>query len=161
MLLLSVSHNFYEGDIKMAKNETKTETPAIDLAEVQKQIAAMLAEAKAEANKIVEAAFVEAKKATASEESEAEAARKAARAAAKARGEEYVEVRLFKDNGKYKDDVYVAVNGENCLIKRGETVKIKRKFAEVLENSDRQDYETSLLIEKEERKFVDETARHI
>lgn len=61
--------------------------------------------------------------------------------------EEYVEVKLFKDNDKYKDDVYVAVNGENCVIKRGERVKIKRKFAEVLDNSEHQDYETSIMIE--------------
>ena len=53
--------------------------------------------------------------------------------------EEYVPVRLFKDNEKYSDDVFVAVNGEGCLIRRGETVMIKRKFAEVLEQSDRQD----------------------
>ena len=61
--------------------------------------------------------------------------------------EEYVEVKLFKDNDKYKDDVFVAVNGENCVIKRGERVKIKRKFAEVLDHSEHQDYETSKLIE--------------
>lgn len=36
--------------------------------------------------------------------------------------EEYVPVRLFKDKEKYSDDVFVAVNGEGCLIRRGETV---------------------------------------
>ena len=56
-------------------------------------------------------------------------------------------VRLFKDNDRYKDDVFVAVNGEGCLIKRGETVMIKRKFAEVLEQSDRQDMETARLMD--------------
>ena len=60
---------------------------------------------------------------------------------------ELVEVKLFKDNNKYKDDVFVSVNGENCLIKRGERVKIKRKFAEVLEQSDMQDAQTARLIE--------------
>ena len=39
--------------------------------------------------------------------------------------EEYIAIKLFKDNDRYKDDVYVAVNGHNCLIKRGEWVKIK------------------------------------
>lgn len=62
--------------------------------------------------------------------------------------EEYVEVKLFKDNDKYKDDVFVQVNGENCVIKRGERVKIKRKFAEVLDHSEHQDYETSKMIER-------------
>ena len=43
-------------------------------------------------------------------------------------GEEYVSVRLFKDSGKYKDDLLVCVNGESCLIQRGVTVQVKRKF---------------------------------
>ena len=41
-------------------------------------------------------------------------------------GEEYVSVRLFKDSGKYKDDLLVCVNGESCLIQRGVTVQVKR-----------------------------------
>ena len=49
--------------------------------------------------------------------------------------EEYVPVRLFKDNDRYKDDVFVSCNGERVQIKRGETVMIKRKFAEILEQS--------------------------
>lgn len=60
--------------------------------------------------------------------------------------EEYVDVKLFRDSDKYSDDVYVAVNGQNCLIKRGEWVKIKRKFAMVLDQSEIQDMKTSELI---------------
>ena len=60
---------------------------------------------------------------------------------------EYVDVKLFKDSDRYSDDVYVAVNGQNCLIKRGEWVKIKRKFALVLDQSEIQDMKTSELIE--------------
>ncbi len=59
---------------------------------------------------------------------------------------EYVDVKLFRDSDKYSDDVYVAVNGQNCLIKRGEWVKIKRKFAMVLDQSEIQDMKTSELI---------------
>lgn len=61
--------------------------------------------------------------------------------------EEYVPVRLFRDKEKYSDDVFVAVNGEGCLIRRGETVMIRRKFAEVLEQSDRQDLYAAGLME--------------
>ena len=64
---------------------------------------------------------------------------------------ELVPFEAFKDNDKYKDDVFVSVNGENCVIKRGERVKIKRKFAEVLDHSEHQDYETSKLIEQATR----------
>ena len=53
--------------------------------------------------------------------------------------EEYVTIELFYDGDKYKDDVFVCVNGENCLIQRGKPVKIKRKFANILKASDLQD----------------------
>ena len=66
-----------------------------------------------------------------------------------ARLDEYVEVELFRDNDRYKDDVFVAVGGENCLIKRGEPVRIKRKLALVLEQSRRQDIKTAELIAAE------------
>ena len=67
---------------------------------------------------------------------------------------EYISVKLFKDNDRYRDDVYVAVNGQNCIIKRGEWVKVKRKFALVLDASEIQDMRTAELIEGEQRKFV-------
>ena len=62
--------------------------------------------------------------------------------------EEYVTVALFCDGDKYKDDVFVSVNGENCLIKRGTPVQIKRKFANVLDQSDAQDKDTMTLISR-------------
>ena len=62
-------------------------------------------------------------------------------------------VRLFKDNDKYKDDVFVAVNGERIQIKRGETVMVKRKFADVLEQSMTQDMATANLIEEESSRY--------
>ncbi len=52
---------------------------------------------------------------------------------------ELVKVNLFKDNDKYKDDVFVAVNGVGMLVPRGKEVEIPRKYAEVLRNSEIQD----------------------
>ena len=52
------------------------------------------------------------------------------------RESEYVEIRLFKDGDKYKDDVLVGINGYMCRIKRGVAVKIKRRFAEVIAQSE-------------------------
>ena len=118
------------------------ENPEIN--QMQEMIAKMLEEAKAEAAKIVEEARAAAKGEMTEEQ-------KNRLEQVNASGEEYVDVKLFKDNGKYKDDVFVAVNGENCVIKRGERVQIKRKFAEVLDHSEHQDYETSLLIEQKTR----------
>lgn len=68
---------------------------------------------------------------------------------------EYISVKLFKDNDRYKDDVYVAVNGQNCIIKRGEWVKVKRKFALVLDASEIQDMRTAEFIEREQRRFAE------
>ena len=66
-----------------------------------------------------------------------------------ARNEEYVEVDLFRDNAKYKDDVYVAVGNENCVIKRGMKVRVKRKFALAIEESLREDFSVAEVIRRE------------
>ena len=128
-------------------NETKAKSNAETIEDVAKQIAKMLADAKKEAAKIV----ADAKASVSGELTEEQ---KKANEERKAYLNELVEVRLFRDNNKYKDDVYVAVNGENCQIKRGVPVKIKRKFALVLEDSDVQDFETSQLIEKKSSEFA-------
>jgi len=137
------------------------EAESINLEDVAKQIAEMLANARKEADEIVadakrvkeeaEKIVADAKVTVGGELTEEQ---KKANEERKAYLNELVEVRLFRDNNKYKDDVYVSVNGENCVIKRGIPVKIKRKFALVLENSDVQDFETSQLIEKKSSEFA-------
>ena len=74
--------------------------------------------------------------------------------------DELVAVKLFRDNDRYKDDVYVAVNGHNCVIKRGEWVKIKRKFAMVLDQSEIQDMKTAEMLEAEQNRFREAEAAH-
>ena len=141
-----------------AKAEAEARGESMDLADVKKQVAEMLANAKAEAEKIAadakaeaEAIIADAKTSDSGKPSEEQ---KAADEARKAYWNELVEIELFKDNNKYKDDVFVAVNGENCLIKRGERVKIKRKFAKVLEDSKISDFKTSELIEQKSGEFA-------
>lgn len=113
---------------------------AINLADVEAQIKQMLADAKAEAEKIVSNA-----KASAGGEKTAEQIK--AEEEEKAYYNEEVEVELFKDNGKYSDDVFVAVNGVGMVVPRGKKVKVKRKYALALENSRAQDNKTSDLID--------------
>lgn len=124
------------------KPEKKAETKIED---VQALVAQMLADARAQADEIIAnaKASVEAPKTQTDEE----------QAAYEAYMNEEVEVKLFKDNDKYKDPVFVGVNGDNVVIERGVRVKIKRKYAEVLDNSDKQDYETSKLIERKSDEF--------
>ena len=113
------------------------ETSENDISDVKAEIEKLLASAKAEAAKIIE----EAKEAASRLGGEAAVSELESEVARKSRedGEELCEVMLFKDGGKYSGDVYVSVNGENCVVKRGIKVKIKRKFYEVLMASQEQD----------------------
>ena len=60
------------------------------------------------------------------------ATRKMTDRAAEAWLSEPVTVHLFRDNGSYKEDKIVTVNGETVRIPRGEDVTIARRFALVL-----------------------------
>ena len=68
--------------------------------------------------------------------------------------EKTVKIRLFKDNERYKDDVFVAVNGRSYQIKRGEEVEVPACVAEVLERSQHQDEATAWMMERESSSFT-------
>ena len=51
-----------------------------------------------------------------------------------------MKIKLFKDNSRYKEDLFVSVNGVNYKIRRGVEV------AEVLEHSQMQDERTAARI---------------
>ena len=74
---------------------------------------------------------------------------------AAAPGKKMVKVKLFKDNHDYKDDVFVAVNGERYLIQRGVEVEVPDYIAKVLEHSAQQDARTAELIEKIEADYAE------
>ena len=57
--------------------------------------------------------------------------------------EEKVEFTLFKDDGKYKDDLYVCVGGMSYQIKRGVPVKVPKSVYEAIRNSEKQDREAA------------------
>lgn len=54
------------------------------------------------------------------------------------KAEKMVKLRLFKDSGKYKEPVFVAVNGKTYMIERGVEVEVPDYVAEVLANSEEQ-----------------------
>lgn len=68
-----------------------------------------------------------------------------------------VKVRLFKDNQNYTGDVFVSVNGENYLIKRGVTVDVPDYIAEVLESSQREDENAVMRMEMAEKQFLEKS----
>ena len=74
-------------------------------------------------------------------------------AANEARMKELVEIELFYDGDKYKDDVSVGVNGKTWLIKRGERVTVPRFVAEVIKNSMEQDKASAIGRRMLERDF--------
>lgn len=62
--------------------------------------------------------------------------------------EELVTIRLFKDNERYRDDVFVSVNGRTFQIKRGVEVQVPRYVQEVLDNSMSQDMVAADMVDK-------------
>lgn len=46
-----------------------------------------------------------------------------------------VKHRLFKDNGKYRDPLFVAVNGKGYMLERGKELDLPVEVWEVLMNS--------------------------
>ena len=117
------------------------------------QMQALLDEAKTEAAALVENARAEAARIVAEAKGAPSGMSDEERAAYEAYMNEEVEVKLFRDNDRYRDPVFVGCNGETIAIQRGEKVKIRRKFAEILDNSDKQDYETGLLIRRKCAEF--------
>ena len=60
---------------------------------------------------------------------------------------EMVSIRLFNDNGRYKGDLFVSVNGVNYQIKRGVTVQVPPEVAEVIQHSEEQDAQSAARME--------------
>ena len=58
-----------------------------------------------------------------------------------------VGIRLFSDNGRYKGDLFVSVNGVNYQIKRGVTVQVPPEVAEVIQHSEEQDAQSAARME--------------
>ena len=59
-----------------------------------------------------------------------------------------VTIKLFADSGKYRDDLFVSVNGRRFGIKRGVEVSVPRPIADVIAESEAQDKRTAAMIEK-------------
>ena len=76
-------------------------------------------------------------------------------------GNKRVGVELFRDTKDYKDDVFVAVNGESCVISRGKKVQVKKKFANILRNSEMQDVSTAKMMDKKSDEFKSEKEKYM
>ena len=72
-------------------------------------------------------------------------------------GEEYVDFEAFYDGDKYKDDIFACVNGARIQIKRGEKVRIKRKYLEIIKSSIEQDRIAARAMESLSREFEEQS----
>ena len=126
-----------------AANEQQATTQATPAAEAED----IITKAKAEAAAIVAEAQAKAKETL-------EAAKETAPAAPKPN--DLVPIRLFKDNDKYKDDLFVGWNGTGYRIKRGITVMVPRAVANIVQQQLDQDNSTAQLITEQAEKFAEE-----
>ena len=72
-----------------------------------------------------------------------------------------VKIHLFKDAGKYKDDMVVGYNGRMFKIQRGVDVEVPWAVAEIIRESLEQDQATAELIMKEEQDFIDNVEKRL
>ena len=65
--------------------------------------------------------------------------------------EKNVRIRLFKDNSRYKGDLFVSVNGVNYLLPKGKSSLVPKSVAEEIRRSQRaeekQDEKIDALLE--------------
>ena len=77
----------------------------------------------------------------------------------KAYWNEPVDIKLFKDSSRYKDDLFVSVNGRTFQIKRGVKVTVPRNVAEVIKQSEDNEYENSILFEGMSTEFEEKAKK--
>lgn len=135
----------------MAKSGSTEEKITMTKAELEELLAKAKAELKAEVKKEIKEDTVEMSK----EEKEMRAWIEEE----KKRLEEPVQIQLFKDANKYKDDVFVGWNGRNFLIQRGVPVTVPRGVAEILQQSQAQDMEAAAYAEAQQREFKEASVR--
>ena len=70
-----------------------------------------------------------------------------------------VVIHLFKDNARYKEPVFVAVNGEAYLVQRGVDVEVPKAIAEVLQHSEEMDNAAMAKIAAAEARAAEQPQR--
>lgn len=58
-----------------------------------------------------------------------------------------VSIKLFRDNNRYKDPLYVSVNDYSAQIQRGVTVQVPYYVAKHIEEMNAQDEATAMMVE--------------
>lgn len=74
--------------------------------------------------------------------------------------DDLVEFEAFYDGDKYKDDIFVCINGKPMQIKRGVKVKIPRAVAKVLTQSIESDKQTAKMMDSLANEFATESKKY-
>jgi hypothetical protein len=74
--------------------------------------------------------------------------------------DDLVEFEAFYDGDKYKDDIFVCINGVPRQIKRGVKVMIPRAVAEVLTQSIDSDRQTARMMDSLANEFATESKKY-
>lgn len=74
--------------------------------------------------------------------------------------DDLVEFEAFYDGDKYKDDIFVCINGRPMQIKRGVKVMIPRAVAEVLTQSIESDRQTARMMDSLASEFDKESKKY-
>jgi hypothetical protein len=74
---------------------------------------------------------------------------------------EYVKIKLFKDDYRYKRPLYVSINGRNWLIPRGVEVTLPKYVADFIDHMSKEEAEIQERILKEEQEYRDLTAKQV
>lgn len=74
--------------------------------------------------------------------------------------DDLVEFEAFYDGDKYKDDIFVCINGAPRQIKRGVKVMIPRAVAEVLTQSIESDRQTARMMDSLANEFATESKKY-
>lgn len=74
---------------------------------------------------------------------------------------EYVKVRLFKDEYRYKAPLFVSINGKNWLIRRGVDVQLPKYVADFIEQQMAEEAAIWERVAREEQEYKDLTAKQV
>lgn len=67
--------------------------------------------------------------------------------------EKNVRIKLFYDGDRYKDPVFVGINGKNFLVQRNKWVEVPRYVANVIAQSEDQDARTNMMCAEMEAEY--------
>ena len=73
---------------------------------------------------------------------------------------EPVRVRYFKDNDKYKGDIFVGYNGRTFQIQRGVEIEVPRIVDEIIRQSEEQDLHSAEYQERLQAEYEEESRKY-